>query len=1180
MENRDLDKVLLKAVLHNITDNIVVIDTDHKVLCFNDLISNTLELYFGKKLKPGDDYRHFVIEPNMALYLQAFEKATSGQTFVIENETKEGDVSIWFQYKMAPVYDEGNNLIAVSLTATNINDNKQKEIALLKSYQVINEKTRQVEASEKYFRTLIETSSDAIVLMDATGRVLYQTPSTEKISGYSLKEIQNMDGIELIHPEDRLEDNIMFMNLVNTPGAVLQRKHRLKHKSGKYIWLEGNYRNLLHDENVNAIVLDYKDITENILADEQISKYNRELTLLNKVNDIILRAESEDHIYNAVCQCIVITGNYKLAWVCFKPENILLQFVEPLVACGETAYVKDLKIRLDEPDKSRGPTATVLHSGEKVITNNVSNSARFKPWLEGALKYGIASSLVLPLRLGDNSIGAINIYSDKQDAFNEHEVSTLERIANNISLAVQRLRSKKDILWTRHQLNERVKELTTIYKLNEVLQNEEQSVDEVFTKIVNLLPPGWQYPDICEARIVFDNVQYTTPGFKPSVHSQKAAFKLLDERSGFIEVIYTEQTSGEAEGVFLKEERDLINNIADIITVYFNKATQQRAVAESEIRFRGAFENASIGMAMVSLKGEFLKVNKEFCQMLGYGQEEFHSLTFADITEQEDLKRDIVYHQKLLKGEVEYYKVEKRYRHKTGHLVWCNVNVSPVKDENGNIQYFVTHAENITERIESELKFRNLVERSVVGVYIIQDGKFVYVNPMLSEESGYSQDELLSMPLEQLIHGSDWQVVQDNLETRLKGEIATTRYEVRAIRKNGEIIWIELFGSSTIYQGAPAVIGTMVNITERKHIYDELKMSEANLRSIFDNTEVAYLLLDSSFNVIACNQRMSHVYMDVAGINLKAGDNLPDLILPEKRENVLKTYRTVLNENRSIEYETFYNKDGVEKCFLAHVLPINDQNKVMGICVTSVEITKIKKLEAEREKIITDLLQKNRDLEQFAHIVSHNVRGPVSTILGFNNLIKESADDSEKQILLDGISTSVEKLDIVIKDLNEILKVRKVLAEAKTEVNLTELITDIEKSLAYDLTHVQSKIIIDFSGANEIFSVRSYLHSIFQNLITNSVKYCKPDVPPEITIRSQLAHNNIVICLKDNGIGIDLEKYNDRIFGLYQRFNLSVDGKGLGLFMVKTQVEALNGNIKIESQPGIGTSFYITLPQS
>jgi len=238
-------------------------------------------------------------------------------------------------------------------------------------------------------------------------------------------------------------------------------------------------------------------------------------------------------------------------------------------------------------------------------------------------------------------------------------------------------------------------------------------------------------------------------------------------------------------------------------------------------------------------------------------------------------------------------------------------------------------------------------------------------------------------------------------------------------------------------------------------------------------------------------------------------------------------------------------------------------------------------LEADRQEFLEGLMQRNKNLEQFAYIISHNLRAPVASILGLVDLFQnESLSDTEKEEVMKFLFSSVKRLDGVIKDLNHILQVKKDVSEKREEIRLTELVDDIRLSIGNLVQSEQAIIVCDFSGAETIVSVKSYLHSIFYNLISNSIKYRRPNEAPVIEIKSNRRRDGkIELSFQDNGIGIDLEKDGQEIFGLYKRFHTQVEGKGMGLFMVKIQVETLRGKINIKSKVNEGTRFKIEFPE-
>ncbi|HEX9600785.1 MAG TPA: ATP-binding protein, partial [Mariniflexile sp.] len=163
-------------------------------------------------------------------------------------------------------------------------------------------------------------------------------------------------------------------------------------------------------------------------------------------------------------------------------------------------------------------------------------------------------------------------------------------------------------------------------------------------------------------------------------------------------------------------------------------------------------------------------------------------------------------------------------------------------------------------------------------------------------------------------------------------------------------------------------------------------------------------------------------------------------------------------------------------------------------------------------------------------------------------------------------------------DLNVILSLGKQLNEKKEQIHFSKLVSDIQESIRNTLEKEQANFKIDFSRVDDMFTIKSYMYSIFYNLISNSIKYRRPDVPLDITVESDLVDEKISLTFKDNGLGIDLKKNGNDIFGLYKRFHTdNAEGKGMGLYMVKVQVEKLGGEISVKSTVNQGTEFTIVL---
>jgi PAS domain S-box-containing protein len=235
-------------------------------------------------------------------------------------------------------------------------------------------------------------------------------------------------------------------------------------------------------------------------------------------------------------------------------------------------------------------------------------------------------------------------------------------------------------------------------------------------------------------------------------------------------------------------------------------------------------------------------------------------------------------------------------------------------------------------------------------------------------------------------------------------------------------------------------------------------------------------------------------------------------------------------------------------------------------------------LEAEVEKRTQDLVAYNQQLEQFAFISGHNLRAPAARIFGLGNLLsKLDALSPEREEIIQKIIRETEELDHVVKDLNTILDVRRDQTSILATVDLDEVVEQIRVGLAREITETQTHLITDLSEVKSILSIRPYIHSIFLNLISNSIKYRYPGRPPVILIQAANEDDYIKLIFRDNGLGIDLSTSREKLFSLYHRFHTHVEGKGMGLYLVKTQVMTMGGRIEVFSEVNQGTTFHVYL---
>jgi PAS domain S-box-containing protein len=369
---------------------------------------------------------------------------------------------------------------------------------------------------------------------------------------------------------------------------------------------------------------------------------------------------------------------------------------------------------------------------------------------------------------------------------------------------------------------------------------------------------------------------------------------------------------------------------------------------------------------------------------------------------------------------------------------------------------------------------------------------------------------------------------------------------------------------------------------EKLKVREELMESRANLKAILDNTDTGYILISPEYLVASFNQRAVELTQYQFFKPLKKGSYAPNFFREDRKRHIVEILNSAMLGNK-IEYEVSYAQpDGSYRWFfISYSRVLDAENKILGVIMSISDINRRKLPELEKDLITADLIKRNSAMEQFSYIVSHNLRAPVTSILGLEYLLRESNLNEQESIEVHKALTDVTaNLDNIVKDLNEILQVAQNSNEQLSDVSLQELIDGIESTIIHSIEKAKANLICDFTSVKSIKAVKSNLYSVFYNLIVNSIKYHRTGVAPVIFINGKREGNMIVFSVKDNGQGIDLEMHEKSLFGLYNTFHQNSSGRGMGLFLVKTQVELMNGIITVSSKLGEGTEFLITVPEA
>ena len=374
------------------------------------------------------------------------------------------------------------------------------------------------------------------------------------------------------------------------------------------------------------------------------------------------------------------------------------------------------------------------------------------------------------------------------------------------------------------------------------------------------------------------------------------------------------------------------------------------------------------------------------------------------------------------------------------------------------------------------------------------------------------------------------------------------------------------------------MIGAMQDITKQKQEEERLKL----LETVITNAKDAIVITDADIskksipNVVYANE----AYRQMSGFN-------DDEILHKSMIETLpidigsKNYKELtecIRQKKECEIETITYRKNKEKYWVSFIIvPVFNKEKEHTHWISiKREITKQKIQEKEKEQLISELTQNNKDLRQFSYITSHNLRAPLSNLMGLLNLIEKiNIQDEELNLIIDGLAKSTQLLNETILDLGKVVIIRDNPSITKTKINVYDSVKNVMNQINILIEQTSIEFDIKINKKDTIYSNKSYLESILLNLFTNSIKYRSNDRSLKILITFNNNSEQSELIFEDNGIGIDLQKNKDKLFGMYQRFHNYPNSKGLGLYLVRTQIESMGGSIEVQSEVNKGTQFII-----
>ncbi|MEW7277197.1 PAS domain-containing protein [Aquimarina sp. 2201CG1-2-11] len=579
-------------------------------------------------------------------------------------------------------------------------------------------------------------------------------------------------------------------------------------------------------------------------------------------------------------------------------------------------------------------------------------------------------------------------------------------------------------------------------------------------------------------------------------------------------------------------------------------------------------------------------MNSKFWTTLGYEPEEMphKSSAWQDIIFQEDLKNVYKNFAEHSKNPEHPFDQIVRYKHKLGHTIWIQCKGLIWRDSKGKPRRMLgahtdlTKLKNAEESLRKRIdSFQHIIDVTDMGTWQwnIQTGEVVF-NERWANIIGYTLDELKPISIDTWLkyaHPEDLKKSNELLQDHFSGKTSVYEIEARMKHKNGDYIWVLDKGKvvSRDAQGDPEwMIGSHQEINEKKKDYERNRL-------FIEQAPSAIAMFDVEMNYLAASQKWYEVY-EINEENV-IGKLYYDIRTRTKKltNQIKEIHQKCLNGEVIRDHEKeIKSVNKATKWLLCEYRPwYSNENKIGGIIIHTSDITKIKK-EKELQAILEVTKDQNRRLKNFAHIVSHNLKSHSGNFEMLLDLYIQENPEVEYNEIIQLFKKASQNLSETVLHLNDVVLINTTLSENLSSISLKRIIDKVIRTVS--AFAIESKVVINNNVDENILvlAIQAYLDSIILNFITNSIKYRSPDRKSHVTLTTEKNKDYVVLKIEDNGLGIDLKKHRSKLFGMYKTFHPNVsNSRGIGLFIAKNQIEAIGGDIEVESEVNYGTTFKI-----
>ncbi|MFZ2643301.1 MAG: PAS domain S-box protein [Verrucomicrobiia bacterium] len=1043
---------------------------------------------------------------------------------------------------------------------------------------------------------LMKSANDAILLTDKDWRVLEANDRVLEWYGYSMAELMQMPAVNLRVPQMRTVFNQEMEQVRSRGHALLETVHQ--RKNGSMFPVEASYRIVTMGGVWYGLVV-IRDITQRKVHEREIERMTRLYATLSQVNQVIVRVKSQEELAGDVCRVAVEFGGFQLAWLGqFDPKT---EDITVLGCAGHPEdFIQTVRQNSGERTKRHCLFSPVIPEGRPAILNDVRATLEKSDWQMVMERAGVRATAEFPVRLQDNVWGVFSVYANEPDIFQDKEIALLVEAAMDIGFAVEQLQNEA----RRQQAETRTRE-------NELL----------LRQVIDLVPHHIFAKDRNGRFLFLNRAAANACGRQPqemvrrleseirtdTLHVEKflrddqeviasGTAKFIPEEpityaDGSVHYLQTTKMPFTPPGT---SEQGVLGVSVDIT----ERKRADEALAAANERLQSTLANMAQGYYAIDRDWRVVAVNDVAERHFGKPASELIGGTLEQATQgriPDNVRKGIK--QVMASAQPQHFEVQSKVRPGT----WATDYIYPL---DGGVEVYFT---DITERkraeealLESEEYFRTMFEVASIGLAQTnpRTRQFVRVNQKMTEITGYSAGELLQMCITDLSYPDDLSRDREFFDWVVRGEAPSCHTEKRYVRKDGAVIWASV--NATVIRDAAGqpthAMAAIEDITARKQVEIALCESEKRLRTVGDNIPGGAL-----YQLLLPSQGQSrYTYISagferIFGIPVENIMNDPwafwDLIVTEDKRHLEEVQERCARQMTVFDCE-FRQRTatGEMKWIHARSTPRRLPDGSILWDGVAADVTERKQAEEEVNKLNAELEQRvrertaqlefaNKELEAFSYSVSHDLRAPLRAINGFASVLTQEHArqlDEEGRRTLGVVCAEAERMGQLIDDLLEFSRMGRQ-AMLKSEVDM-----HAEAQTAFD------RCIADTSDRDIWLKLhplprsegdRAMFSHVWTNLISNAIKYTRTRPVAEIEISGQVRGNELVYCVKDNGVGFDM-KYTHKLFAVFQRLHSEEDfeGTGVGLALVERIVRRHGGNVWAEGKVGEGAAFYFSLP--